>query len=106
MGGHLTSARARSLTRAYSLQKLIIRRHAQGENQSAIAVIRVKPVIAAAQRHASGNEERLVSGAGNLKEGPLLALEHDLPVIKAAGEKHQAIDIDHLPAGKPVIAFF
>ena len=106
MGGHLASARAWSLARAYSFQKLVIRRHTQGKDQSTIAIIRVKPVIAATQRHAGGDEERFVSGAGNLKEGPLLALEHDLAVVEPAREKHQAIDIDHLPAGKPVIVFF
>src|SRR5437773_1099049 len=89
-----------------AFQKLVIRRHTQGKDQSTIAIIRVKPVIAATQRHAGGDEERFVSGAGNLKEGPLLALEHDLAVVEPAGEKHQAIDIDHLPAGKPVIVFF
>ena len=42
-------------------------------------------------------------GAGNLKKDLLLALEQDFPVVEAAGEKHQPVDLDQLLAGESLV---
>src|SRR5260370_24577672 len=105
MRWHLPSTRW-TYARSYGIQKQFVRRHAQREYQGAVAVIRIEPVIAAFHRHARGHQQRLVPGARDLKINFLLALEHDLPVVYPAGEKHQAIDFDALLAGYSVLGVF
>ena len=42
----------------------------------------------------AGHHQRLVAGAGDLKEDLLLVFQQDFAVIEASREVHQAVDID------------
>ena len=64
--------------------------------QRAVAVVRVDPILAGAQRHAGGHLERLVPGAADLEENPVLPLQRHLAVVQPAGGVHQAECPDEL----------
>ena len=56
---------------------------AQGQAESAVAIVGEEPVIAGAQVGGGGQQQGLVPGAGNLKENLLLALEQDFAIVDA-----------------------
>ena len=100
MRRHLAPAAGRIGSRADSLEEHLFRRHAQCEAQSAIAVIREEPVVTGTEGQRCPNLQSLVACARNLKVDFLLPLEQDLPVVDAAGEKHQPINFNELLRGK------
>ena len=78
------------------LQQHLLRRHAQGQAERAIAIIGIEPVIARLERHACGNQQRLMAGAGDLKKNLLLPFQQDFAIVHAARLIHQPIDLHHL----------
>ncbi len=100
---HLPSAGVGIVGRAYGFQQLLVRRHAQGKAERAVAIVGIEPVVAGAQHHSGGNQQRFVSRARDLKEDLLLALEQDLAVVDPARHVHQPVDFDQLLGGEPFI---
>src|SRR5579862_9344753 len=101
--GHLPPARTWIVGRTHPLQEHLVRLHAEGQAQGAIAVIRVEPVIARFQRQTGSHTDRLVTCARHLEEDLLLPLEQNFPVINAPGGVHQAVGLDELFSCKSVI---
>src|SRR5690554_5806323 len=72
--GHLTGL-GRVGPRAEHLADELDKRHAEGEHQRHVAVVRVEPVVPAAQRVRQADLGGLVSGAGRHEARPALTLE-------------------------------
>ncbi len=68
-----------------------------------VPVVGIKPIVAGLQGESGSSPDRLMPGARYLEVYLLLALEHDLPVVKATGGVHNAVGINQLLAGKPVV---
>ncbi len=98
---HLPPARGRIGGRAGGLLQHFVRRHAQRQAQGAVAVVRIDPILAGAQRHARGHLERFVPGAADLEEDPVLPLQRHFPVVQPAGSVHQAEGADELFRREP-----
>ena len=96
VGGHLAAAAGRVGGRADGLQQHVVGRNAEGQAERAVAIVGEEPVVAGTQGQGSADLQRLMAGAGDLEEDLLLALEQDLAVVDAAGEKHQPVDFDHV----------
>ncbi len=94
--GHLTATTGRVGRGANCLQQLVFDGRSKGEREGAVAVVREKPVVSGAQRHAGGDEEGFMAGARNLEEDFLLALEGNLAVVGAARQDHQAIEMQQI----------
>ena len=88
--GHLAAAGVGIVGRADGFQQLLIRRHAQRQAERAVAIIGIEPVVAGPQHHAGGDQQGLMSGAGDLEENLLLALEQDLAVVELARQDTSA----------------
>src|SRR5580692_9203875 len=88
--GHLTASRGWVGLGSHRLKQHFLRSHAHGEREGAVAIIQIEPVVSGPQNHAGCDVDRLVSGAADLEENPVLALEENFPVIQAAGEVHEA----------------
>ena len=74
------------------------RRHAKLEAQRAIAIVRIEPVVARLQRQAGGDQNRLVTGAADLKKDLALVLQLDLLVVQPSREQHRAVGREQLIA--------
>ena len=72
----------------------------QFEAERAVAVIEEEPVVGRLEHHAGGREHRLVSGARDLEEDLVLALELDLLVVDAARQEHGLVCGKQLVAGQ------
>ena len=83
-------------------QQHLERRDAELQAQRAVAVVRVKPVVAGPQREAGGDLNRLVAGAADLEERLALVLELDLLVVEPPRPQHAAIDVEERVAGETV----
>ena len=68
-----------------------------------MTIIRIKPVVPRLQRESSPHSNRFVAGARDLEKNLLLALEQDLAVVDSPRGKHDAIRIDQLLTGEPLI---
>ena len=100
MGRHLAAAAGGVRGGADGLEEMLFDGGAEGEGESAIAVVGEEPVVAGAQGEGGGDEEGFVAGAGDLEEDFLLILEDDLAVVGAAREVHEAVNLDQLVGGE------
>src|SRR5277367_7200084 len=91
---HLPPATRWIGSRADGLQQQFFDGAAEGQAKSAVAIVREEPVIAGLERQARRNQQSLVSGPGNLEKDLLLPFEHDLPVVSAPREIHEAVDLN------------
>ena len=98
---HLAPARRRVCRRAHRLLQHLVRRHAQREAERAVAVIRIDPVVPAAQRHAGRHLHRLVTGARNLEVDAVLPLQRHLAVVQPPRCVHDAEGADQLVLRQP-----
>jgi hypothetical protein len=89
--------------RTHGHQQHLARRCAQREAQGAIAVIGIKPVVGGPHGEGGGHADSFVTRPGNLEEDLLLALQHDLPVVHAAGGVHDPVGFNQLGAGQTFI---
>ncbi len=96
VGGHLPAAGGRVGGRAHRLLQHLERGYPQGQAQRAVAIIKVEPIVAGAQHHAGRHLHRLVSGAADLKEDPVLALQRHFAVIQPPRGVHDAKRADQL----------
>ena len=86
-------------------QQHLERRHAEREAERAVAVVRIEPVVAGLQRHAGGDEHRLVAGAADLEEDQALVLELDLLVVDLPRQHHRAVGAEQVVTRvQPVVA--
>ena len=80
---HLASARAGIVGRPNALQE-----HLEGDMpskaQSAVAIVRIEPVVSGLKRQSGGDEQGFMACAGDLEKNLLLALEQDLAIVNAA----------------------
>src|SRR5258706_6067502 len=83
-----------------ALQKHFEWRHSQLQTQCAVAIVRIEPVMAGLQAHASGHQDRLVTGAADLEEDPVLAFHLNFFVIEPTRQVHRAEDLQHLFAAE------
>ncbi len=105
MRRHLTPAGVGIVSGAHGFQQLLVRRHAHGEAERAIAIVGIEPVVARAQHQAGSHQQRFMSGAGDLEENLLLPLEQDLAIVELTRQVHQAVNVDQLLAREPFIFF-
>ena len=103
MRRHLPPAGTGVVARAHRLQQHVVGGRSQGQAERAVAVIRIKPVVAGLQGKGCGHAHGFMAGAGNLEEDLLLALQHDLPVVHPPGGIHVAVGFDQLLAGETFI---
>ena len=61
---------------------------AEREHESAVAIVRKKPIVGRLQDQTGGDESGFVSCAADLEVDFILALELDFAVVEAAREKH------------------
>ena len=97
---HLTSVRSRIRFGAHRLQKLFERRHAELQTERAIAIVGIEPIVTRLQAHAGRNQNRLMTGAADLEENPVLALHLNFFVVEPPREIHRAIDFQHFFAAE------
>jgi hypothetical protein len=76
------------------------RRDAELEAERAVAVVGIEPVRRGPQHQTGRGQHRLVSGARDLEEDLVLALELDLLVIQPAGKQHRPVSRHELVAGQ------
>ena len=88
---HLPSARRGILLRPDRAEEHLVRRHAEFEAERAVAVVGEEPVVAGSERASRRDEERLVSGAGDLEEDAVLPLHRDFAVVDRSRRVHRAI---------------
>ena len=92
VGGHLPSPRARVVPGPEGAEQHLAGRHPELQEEGAVAVVGVEPVVARPQDEAGRDLHRLVAGSAALEEDPVLALELDLPVVEASRQHHRAVD--------------
>ena len=97
VGGHLAPGRGRIVAGPDRLQEHLVGGDAELEDQGAVPVVRVEPVVSGLQDHPGGRANRLVPHAVDLKVDLVLALELDLFVVEAAGEVDVAVGGDEGP---------
>src|SRR5581483_4010032 len=90
---------------ADGLKQHFVWRCAKGEAECAVAIVRKEPVVGGLQSKTGCGGNTFVASTGNLKEDFLLALKHDLAVVKTARGVHDAVNIDELLAGKAFVSF-
>src|SRR6516165_6153854 len=96
MGGHLASAAGRIVSRPHRLQKHIRRGNSQCQAQSAIAIVREKPVVARSKGKRGSNLKRFMTCRRYLKEDLLLPLKEYFAVVQPAGQVHQPVNLNQL----------
>ena len=98
--GHLAAARARVVLGSHRAEQHLERRHAELQQERAVAVVGEEPVVAGPQHEAGRGQHGLVAGAADLEVDPVLALELDLLVVEPARQEHGAVDPDErVPVG-------
>src|SRR5207248_5628605 len=75
---HLATVRAWVFSRADCCEELFERRHAELQAECAVAVIRIKPIVAGLHRHACGDEDSFMACAANLEKYFILTFELNL----------------------------
>ena len=80
----------------------LVRRHAEGEAEGAVAVVGIEPVVRRLQLHAGGDEDGFVSGAADLEEDQALVLELDFLVVDPPRQDHRPIGAEEILAAEPV----
>ena len=100
---HHAAARGRIVRRADRREQHLVRRHAEHERQRAIAIVGEEPVVSRLERHAGGDENRLVAGAADLEEDLALVLELDFLVVEASRQHHPAIRREQIVAGEAFV---
>ena len=103
MRWHLPPAGAGVVGRAHRAQQHFIGSRTQAEQQRPVAIIRKEPVVAGLERKGRGHAHGFMTGARDLEENFLLALEQDLAVVHTARGKHDAISINELLAGEALV---
>src|ERR1700735_1209925 len=91
---HLAAAGGGIVFRADCFEHHFVGSDTEREHESAVAVVREKPVVGRLQDKAGGDQSAFVSCAADLEVDFVLALELDFAVVEAAREKHQAVDAD------------
>ena len=86
-------------TAEYSISAAVIPTCRQ---KRAVAVVEVEPVVPRLEDHARRRGDGLVTGARDLEEDLVLALEPDLLVVQPARQEHVAVCRDELLAGEAV----
>ena len=97
---HLPAVTCRVVFRADGLQEHVERGDAERQAERAVAVVRHEPVVARAEDHARGHEDRLVAGAADLEKDLALVLELNLFVVETARQQHQAIRLAQIVCGE------
>src|SRR5450432_25468 len=105
VGGHLASTGAGIIGCAYGSEEHFVGRAAQGEAESAVAIVRIEPVVGGLESEAGGDAEGFVASPGNLKKDLLLALEEDFAVVDAARHVHEAVGVDELLRSQALVGF-
>ena len=102
---HLSAAGTRIVGGAHGLQQHFVGGGAQGEDEGAVPIIRIEPVVSGLEAEAGSYADGLVAGAGDLEKDLLLAFEQDFAVVDTAGRVHRPIRINELLAGQARIGF-
>src|SRR5258708_7402279 len=103
---HLASAGAGVVRGTDCAEEHFIRCAAEGEAQSAVAVIRVEPVVGGLESQAGSYAESFMACARDLEEDFLLALEQDLAVVNAARHVHEVVVVDELLRSQAFVGLF
>ncbi len=102
VGRHLAPGRGRIVLRADRLEKHLVGGYTQLEDQRAVAVVAVEPVVAGLEDHPGRGRDGLVAYAVDLKVDLVLPLELDFLVVDAAGQVDVAVGGDERAAVEPV----
>ena len=94
MGRHLASTRLRLVFRPYRLQQHDEGGQAQLQTERAVAIIRIKPVVARPQVQGGGQVERLMPYTIDLKIDAILSFQLDFLVVQFSRKIHGAISAD------------
>jgi hypothetical protein len=89
MRRHLAAARSRIAGRADGLLEHLEWRYAQPKTESAIAVVKIEPIVLRPHRECGRNLHSLVSSATDLEKDAILAFERDLSIIEPARGVHK-----------------
>ena len=100
---HLPPARRRIARSTHTLHQHFNWSNSQHQAKRAVAVIRKNPIGARTKKQPHCGRNRLMAGAGDLKENLILSFELDFPVIQPPGKKHRAIQPDQRIAVEPAI---
>jgi hypothetical protein len=92
MGGHLTAAGAWVCCPTHALEKDVLRRNAQSEHQSLVAVVGIEPVAPSSQEERSGSLHRFVSSGADLEVVRPLALKADLGLVDQPRQDEEPVD--------------
>src|ERR1035441_9102737 len=93
---HLASATGGVRRRAHRLLQHLARRHPERETQSAVAIVRIEPIVRGAHRHPRRHLDRLMPGAGNLEVDAVLPLQRHFAVVQPPRCVHQAEGADEV----------
>ena len=99
---HLTPARRGIIFRSDSGEQHLVRRHADGEAQRAVAIIGVEPVVAGFELHAGGDENGLVAGTADLEVDQALVLELNFLVVDTPRQDHRPIRSEKVLTAEPM----
>src|SRR5687767_11003432 len=88
---HLATAARGIALSCDGLQQLLVWRYAQRQAECAITIVEVKPVGTGTAVLGCRDLHAFVTCAGNLKKDFVLALEHDLLIVRAARSKHRPV---------------
>ena len=94
MGRHLSAGAVRIVVGPYRSEEMVERDLADRERQGTVAIVEVKPIVAALEVGSHRNLDGLVSGPRDLEEDLVLALEGDLAVIQPSSRDHGAVGLE------------
>ena len=90
VGGHLATTGTGIGGGTDGLEEHVEGRHAEGEGEGAVAVIRIEPVVTGLADEAGGDLDGFMAGSADLKVDFVLALEQDFAVVYGPGGLHEA----------------
>src|SRR5438094_8909172 len=96
MAGHLPPARVRVARCTHCGEQHLQWRFAEMQTERAVAIIEKEPIVAGSHDQPGRDENGFVSGARDLKEDLVLALELNLLVVDAPREQHRPICANEL----------
>ena len=89
VGGHLPASTVRIGAGPDRPEQMVQGRLPDRERQRSISVVPVEPIVSALQVSGHRHLHRFVPGTGDLKEGLVLTIETDFPVIHPPGGEHR-----------------
>jgi len=100
VAGHLAATAHGVGSGTDGLEKHLFLGDAEGEGQSAIAIVEMEPVETGFAGHTGGDLDCFVASGRDLEVDLILAFEKDLAVVNATTEIHQAVGAKQFVGGQ------